>query len=763
MNTIDFIILIILYTVFFLFFIVKEIRLVIKNNQIKLFDFFRFYYLIIYGIIPICSIIEIFSGNPTSLKAFKYLESNRTVYMYATFFISSIFYILINRIYPYYSKKIKVKELKKPIIDNSSKSFYVGNILLLIIGWTALILYTRAYGSIFGIFKYASQIRDNVFAVNNKFTFFQPFSTLLIWTSLNYLILLRNLKGKDRKYKIATILFSIISFFGYFVVLISLDGRLLTLAQVLIILFYLFQKSNVNYKNFLKKYYLYLISGFVIFFIVMLNMNNISGIIRNNTSEVKKANYNPVNFIAKEFGYTYVNNINILDRLVEKKNVDIRIDDDVVSLLFTFVPRRYRKQISVDLYRYNTSFTKNAIGQIPTDVITSSFYSLSYFGYLLFVLWIPFLIFKLQCIFDKYKKLNDYYLLMFGFFGIMIMLRMVAYYDLSMILYSCFGLIVSYIFIRIISLKIFAKIINKLYNVIINPNKILVYLLSNGYFNWLSDEKYIKFKYRLMFDEKIDLVNPKTFNEKIQWLKLYDRKNIYTTIVDKVLVKDYVAKIIGEEYIIPTLGVYEKFEDIDFDKLPNSFVMKCTHDSGGIIICKSKSSFDKIAAKKKIEKYLKRNYYNVHREWPYKDVKPRIIIEKYMCNKNNEDIRDYKFFTFNNKVKFFKIDFNRFIKHQANYFDVNKKLLKFGEIVCPPDFNKKLAMPKNLDKMIKLAEKLSTISPFLRVDFYEIDNKVYFGELTLYPASGFGKFEPNDWDRKIGDMLELDLVKKDEK
>ena len=231
-------------------------------------------------------------------------------------------------------------------------------------------------------------------------------------------------------------------------------------------------------------------------------------------------------------------------------------------------------------------------------------------------------------------------------------------------------------------------------------------------------------------------------------------------MVDKYEAKDYVTSKIGEEFIIPTIGVYDRFNEIDFQKLPNSFVIKCTHDSGGLVIVKDKQNIDLKEIERRIKKSLKTNYYYLGREWPYKNVKPRIIIEEYMIDKTNNELRDYKFFCFNGKVKFFKIDFNRFIDHRANYYDKNGNLLEFGEKVCPPDFSAKISLPNNLKEMIKLSEKLSKNTYFLRVDFYEVNNKIYFGELTFFPASGFGEFIPNSWDKKIGDMLELPTDKK---
>ena len=272
---------------------------------------------------------------------------------------------------------------------------------------------------------------------------------------------------------------------------------------------------------------------------------------------------------------------------------------------------------------------------------------------------------------------------------------------------------------------------------------------------FLPDKTYCQLYYFFQFHKFIDYKNPKTYTEKINWLKLNDRKSEYSEMVDKYNAKIYVSNIIGNEYIIPTLGVYDKFDEIEFDKLPNQFVIKCTHDSEGLVVVKDKKIFDIKKAKEIIKEAMKYNYYYIGREYPYKNIKPRIIVEEYMEDKKYNELRDYKFFCFNGKVKVFKVDFDRFIKHRANYYDVNKNLLEIGEVVCPPDFNKTNLIPNNLSKMIKLAEILSKDLTFVRVDFYEVNNKIYFGELTLYPASGFGKFIDEKWDIIIGDWINL--------
>ena len=254
----------------------------------------------------------------------------------------------------------------------------------------------------------------------------------------------------------------------------------------------------------------------------------------------------------------------------------------------------------------------------------------------------------------------------------------------------------------------------------------------------------------------IDWKNPKTFTEKLQWLKVYDFKPEYSTMVDKLLVKDYVACIIGQEYIIPTLGVWDKVEDIDWGVLPNQFVLKTTHGGGGggVVICLDKSKFNSDIAEKKLLTSMHSNAGKTLREKPYLKVHRRIIAETFITNSGNE-LKDYKFFCFDGKMRFFKVDFGRFVNHHANYYSPAGELLQFGEAELLPDFNRSEVMPDNLDEMIALAEKLSTGHKFLRVDLYNTNGKIYFGELTFYPASGLGKFAPEESDMMIGKMLNL--------
>lgn len=280
----------------------------------------------------------------------------------------------------------------------------------------------------------------------------------------------------------------------------------------------------------------------------------------------------------------------------------------------------------------------------------------------------------------------------------------------------------------------------------------------------IKDEKYLKLRYELRMNKKLTLTNPQTFNEKLQWLKLYDRKPEYIQMVDKYEAKKYVANIIGEEYIIPTLGVWEKFEDIDFNKLPKQFVLKCTHDSGGLVICKDKSKLNMEEIKKKINKSLKRNYYYSGREWPYKNVKPRIIIEKYMATDKQTELIDYKFFCFNGEPKFLYVSegLSDHSTAKISFANMNYELLEFYR----KDYKPFIELPKkpvNFEEMKELAKKLSKNIPFVRVDFYNVEGKIYFGELTFYPCSGYIPFEPKEYDEILGDMLELPKEKKIEK
>ena len=285
-------------------------------------------------------------------------------------------------------------------------------------------------------------------------------------------------------------------------------------------------------------------------------------------------------------------------------------------------------------------------------------------------------------------------------------------------------------------------------------------LMLNQLAPLFSDEKFVKWKYYLVFRKKLNLDSPQSFNEKLQWLKLNDRHQEYTQMVDKYEAKKYVASIIGEEYIIPTLGVYNSFDEINFDELPNQFVLKCTHNSGGIVICKDKSTLNIEKSRKLMNKWLKVNPFWKNREYPYKNVKPRIIAEQYMEDESGWQLKDYKVFCFNGEPQFVEVDYDRYVGHKLNVYSLDWKFLDFY-MTSPNDSSVIIPKPKCLNKMIDFAKTLSSGLVHIRVDFYSIGEKLYFGELTFTPGSGLINFHPEEYDALLGSKLLLPYEKQD--
>lgn len=280
----------------------------------------------------------------------------------------------------------------------------------------------------------------------------------------------------------------------------------------------------------------------------------------------------------------------------------------------------------------------------------------------------------------------------------------------------------------------------------------------------LPDKLYLQLIYRRRYGRWLNLKRPETFNEKLNWLKLYDRNPFYTTLVDKYEAKRYVGGVIGEEYIIPTLGIWESADEIDFDVLPKQFVLKCTHDSGSIIICKDKKTFDKENAQKQLGKSLRHNYYLNGREWPYKNVKPRIIAEEYLCDESETELKDYKFFLFHGKTAFIQVDSGRYTEHRRNYYDTDWKLLNI-ECMYPKDCNMRLKKPEKLQEMIDAAESLAVTEtgamPFVRIDLYVLaDGSFRFGEFTFYPEGGRADFRPDEMAVRLGSFIQIEDVRK---
>lgn len=298
------------------------------------------------------------------------------------------------------------------------------------------------------------------------------------------------------------------------------------------------------------------------------------------------------------------------------------------------------------------------------------------------------------------------------------------------------------------------NIVSKILKYVINEEYRFMIQASQGKFDMMPDQEYIEKKFKIKVGYELNLNCPKTFNEKIQWLKLNDHNPIYSILVDKYEAKSYVASILGNEYIIPTFGVWDNFEEINFNQLPYQFVLKTTHDSGGVVICTDKKKFNYKKVRKKLMASIKHNYYLDNREWPYKNVKPRIIAEKFIGSKSSE-IQDYKFFCFSGIPKIILVCTNRFSEKGLceTFYDINWNKLDLRRPLHPTDHN--LKKPPNLKTMLSLAERLAKEFAFVRVDFYDTGDKVFFGEMTFYPAGGFEGFQPTSWDKKMGEWIRL--------
>ena len=298
---------------------------------------------------------------------------------------------------------------------------------------------------------------------------------------------------------------------------------------------------------------------------------------------------------------------------------------------------------------------------------------------------------------------------------------------------------------------------SKIKEFINNPEYFITSPAAKGYLDWIPDKAYLKLLYRAKMKERCNIDHPVTYNEKMQWLKLHDRKPEYGCMVDKYDVRGFIREKLGEEYLIPCFGVYDKWEDIDFDSLPDQFVIKCTHDSGSVEICTDKTTWDMDGARKRIELAMKRNYYKAYREWPYKDVKARIIIEKYMVDESGDDLKDYKIMCFNGSAKLIEVHENRFTEgkeHTQTFYTREWEKLDITQEGCEP-VRIASKRPDHLDKMLDLSEMISKDMIHARIDWYLIKDRIYFGEITFYDGSGFERFTKKEYDKMLGDLIDL--------
>jgi hypothetical protein len=288
---------------------------------------------------------------------------------------------------------------------------------------------------------------------------------------------------------------------------------------------------------------------------------------------------------------------------------------------------------------------------------------------------------------------------------------------------------------------------------------ILRHILKYKIFYLLPDEIYLKIMYRLNMGRPLNLKKPAYFNEKLQWLKLYYRNPMYTTLADKYAARKHVADMIGEKYLIPLIGIWDRFDEIDFDSLPDQFVLKCTHNSGGVIVCQSKNVLDIRAVGRQFKKQLKRNYYYLHREWSYKNIKPRILCEKLISSKNGGLPMDYKFHCFNGQPDSVMICSDRQSGNtKFYYFDRNWELLKYNNNGIQPNDDMLFPRPSKLDEMFELASSLSRGIPYVRVDLYFENDEIYFGEMTFYSDAGFDSKMLKETDLLFGNKLDLSSI-----
>ncbi len=300
------------------------------------------------------------------------------------------------------------------------------------------------------------------------------------------------------------------------------------------------------------------------------------------------------------------------------------------------------------------------------------------------------------------------------------------------------------------------NIVKKIIRFCLNKDYRFLILANRGFYAYLDDKKYLERMFRVQLGKNLNFENPVTFNEKIQWLKINNRESEYTIMVDKYKVREYISETIGEQYLIPLLGVWDSPDEINFDILPDEFVLKCNHNSGlGMCICKNKSTLNIEKVKQDLSNGLNENYYLLYREWPYKNVEKKIIAEKYMSDQGKE-LQDYKIHCFNGIPKIILVCRDRFSDTglTEDFFDIEWNHLNISRENCKHSVDK-IKAPKNLKLMLRLARILSENIPFVRIDFYEINGKVYFGEITFFPASGLKKFIPEKWDIDLGNEIQL--------
>lgn len=286
------------------------------------------------------------------------------------------------------------------------------------------------------------------------------------------------------------------------------------------------------------------------------------------------------------------------------------------------------------------------------------------------------------------------------------------------------------------------------------PSKLLLPAGQNGLLNFIPDKQYLKMVFKAETGYLLNLSHPLTYNEKLQWIKLYDRKPIYIVYADKYKVRGFISKTIGDQYLVPLIGMYKNANEIPWEKLPNRFVLKCNHASGTNIVCKDKKELDISAAKKKLNAWLKKNAYWGAREWCYKEIEPCIICEQFIETKDGNTPDDYKFMCFSGVPRLIQVHHDRYGDHTLDYYTPEWKRAKLKRIDANTS-SKTIQKPENLEEMLTIAEMLSKDMYYARIDLYNVDGKIYFGEITMYPTGGFSTFEDYNDDLLLGSYIKL--------
>ncbi|NLB66627.1 MAG: glycosyl transferase [Lentisphaerae bacterium] len=287
-----------------------------------------------------------------------------------------------------------------------------------------------------------------------------------------------------------------------------------------------------------------------------------------------------------------------------------------------------------------------------------------------------------------------------------------------------------------------------------NPLLLFWRLGLDGHFKFIPDRRYLEICFRIKVGHRLNLEAPQTFNEKLQWLKLFDRRPEYTRLADKLAVRDYIQSRVGADHLIPLLGTWGSAADINFSTLPSQFVLKCTHDSGSVIICRDKSNLRENRVRARLANRLSKNYYWAGREWPYRNIPPRVIAEAYMTDESATELKDYKFHCFNGEPRVIQVDFDRFTAHRRNLYDLNWNRLPLA-LAYPDAPERVIPKPPNLEQALDLVRAIVPPAPTVRVDLYLTQDQIYFGEFTFFHEGGLGRFKPARYDAEFGSWIHL--------